>query len=146
MNINSNLCDNIRPDSYDLRWPFTTHVRSLLLLKKIFADEVVWDFKLILLENETGKKFWRIIIKQELTWPLDGIEGSIESSNDMLKCNCTCSSEIGTICPQKTTKIHVFWSNLANQRLYSCFEGINFQRFEKKLSQKLPYLQALLTL
>ena len=28
---------------------------------------VVQEFKLILLEKETGKKIWRIIIKQELT-------------------------------------------------------------------------------
>jgi hypothetical protein len=28
---------------------------------------VVQEFQLILLEKETGKKFWQIIIKQELT-------------------------------------------------------------------------------
>jgi len=36
------------------------------------------EFLLILLEKETRKKFWRIIIKQELLY---GIEGSVESSN-----------------------------------------------------------------
>jgi ribosomal protein S19 len=34
---------------------------------KMAADAVVPEFLLILLEIETGKKFWRIIIKQELT-------------------------------------------------------------------------------
>jgi hypothetical protein len=28
---------------------------------------VIQEFQLILLEKEAGKKFWRIIIKQELT-------------------------------------------------------------------------------
>jgi hypothetical protein len=39
----------------------------LSMRKKMSADAVVREFQLILLEKETGKKFWRIIIKQELT-------------------------------------------------------------------------------
>jgi hypothetical protein len=42
---------------------------------------VIREFYLILLEKEKEIFFWRIIVKQELTWSLDGIEGSVESSN-----------------------------------------------------------------
>ena len=38
--------------------------KNVLLIENLHA--VVHEFKLILLEKETGKKFWRIIIKQEL--------------------------------------------------------------------------------
>jgi hypothetical protein len=48
-NINFREYCNIRPYSYDVKWPFTTHVQCRLLLKKSFYA-VAREFELILLE------------------------------------------------------------------------------------------------
>ena len=77
------------PYSYDLRWPFTTPAQSLLLGKKMSIDGKPAHSRTRILTDSARKRNRKevlansstCIIKQELTWPLDEIEESIESSN-----------------------------------------------------------------
>ena len=134
------------------------HARSLLYvggkcLPKENLHAALREFLLILLEKEARKKFWRIIIKQELLY---GIEGSVESSNTCWNVNISviafaCSSEIGAsyMMPRdklhtQTTKYTIFLFESRQTTLYThvLHVYINFQH-KKKTFKKLPNLQAL---
>ena len=55
-NIDSCLYDNTHPYSYDLRWPFTTHARSLLLEEKMSADGKPPHGRTRILTDSPGKR------------------------------------------------------------------------------------------